>query len=65
MKLEELIDTWDRLELSIQRVIVSQPSSMTKNAERMDNDRRLFGTALRDFSRSPVGRRALQDGGKV
>lgn len=60
MKLDELLDAWGELEASIQRLLVSQPSNMTANSERLDEARLTFGKALRDCSRSPAGRAALE-----
>lgn len=63
MKLDELLDEWGKLEASIQRVLVSQPSNMTENSERMDEARLSFGKALRDYSRNPAALSALPEGG--
>lgn len=60
MKLDDLLDEWGKLEASIQRVLMSQPSTMTVNSERMDEARLAFGKALRDYSRAPAGRAALE-----
>ncbi|MGJ7039204.1 hypothetical protein J2Y63_002459 [Shinella sp. BE166] len=59
MTLDGLLDEWGKLEASIQRVLVSQPSTMTANSERMDEARLAFGKALRDYSRNPAGLSAL------
>lgn len=44
---EEIFHTWDELNMSIQRMLVSQPYQMSEAAERVTENRQKFDKLIR------------------
>lgn len=53
MKNDDLFEAWDELDRSIRRLLVSQPSSMTEAAARVDAARLAFAGLIREAGRLP------------
>lgn len=45
-KFEQLLNAWDRMQGSVQRVLTSQPFQMTEAAARMDAERLSFNALI-------------------
>ena len=52
MKIDELFEAWGNLDASIQRMLVSQPSSMTDAAARVEAARVAFDAVIREVGRN-------------